>query len=66
MMESADETNGAVSQSRPRAGACVPVVTHDQRSLDGFDRSLEIEDGQLRDAHAVDLPNRSSITGMLC
>jgi putative ABC transport system ATP-binding protein len=29
-------------------GAGVIVVTHDQRALDVFDRSLEMEDGQLR------------------
>jgi putative ABC transport system ATP-binding protein len=29
-------------------GAGVIVVTHDHRSLDVFNRTLELEDGQLR------------------
>jgi putative ABC transport system ATP-binding protein len=34
-------------------GAGVIVVTHDQRALDVFDRTLEMEDGQLRSAHSI-------------
>lgn len=34
-----------------RAG--VIVVTHDQRARDVFDRTLEMEDGQLRSAHSI-------------
>lgn len=31
-------------------GAAVIVVTHDHRALDVFDRTYEMEDGQLRPA----------------
>ncbi len=34
-------------------GAAVLVVTHDQRSLDVFDRTLEKEDGELRSGNAL-------------
>jgi len=56
----ADEPTAALDSSRGRQvmelfakvaherGAGVIVVTHDQRALDVFDRSLEMEDGQLR------------------
>ncbi len=32
-------------------GAAVLVVTHDHRSLDVFDRTLEMEDGRLKPTH---------------
>lgn len=59
----ADEPTAALDSHRGRQvmelfrkvaherGAAVIVVTHDQRALDVFDRSLEMEDGRLRSAH---------------
>jgi putative ABC transport system ATP-binding protein len=59
----ADEPTAALDSQRGRQvmelfrkvaherGAGVIVVTHDQRALDVFDRTLEMEDGQLRGAH---------------
>lgn len=44
------ELFGKVARER---GTGVIVVTHDQRALDVFDRTLEMEDGQLRDGHQV-------------
>jgi len=56
----ADEPTAALDSHRGRQvmelfrkvaherGAAVIVVTHDQRSLDVFDRTYEMEDGQLR------------------
>jgi putative ABC transport system ATP-binding protein len=38
---------GKVAHER---GAAVLVVTHDHRSLDVFDRTLEMEDGRLKAA----------------
>jgi len=35
-------------------GAAVIVVTHDQRSLDVFDRTYEMEDGELRSSSGAD------------
>ena len=62
----ADEPTAALDSHRGRQvmelfrkvaherGAAVLVVTHDQRSLDVFDRTYEMEDGQLRDdAHST-------------
>ena len=62
----ADEPTAALDSHRGRQvmelfrkvaherGAAVLVVTHDQRSLDVFDRTYEMEDGQLRDdAHTT-------------
>lgn len=58
----ADEPTAALDSKRGRQvmelfskvaherGAGVIVVTHDQRALDVFDRTLEMEDGQLRSA----------------
>lgn len=60
----ADEPTAALDSHRGRQvmelfrkvaheqGAGVIVVTHDQRALDVFDRTLEMEDGRLRPAHA--------------
>lgn len=60
----ADEPTAALDSQRGRQvmelfrkvaheqGAAVIVVTHDQRALDVFDRTLEMEDGQLRPARA--------------
>ena len=57
----ADEPTAALDSHRGRQvmelfrkvaherGAAVMVVTHDQRALDVFDRTLEMEDGRLRD-----------------
>ena len=59
----ADEPTAALDSHRGRQvmelfrkvaherGAAVIVVTHDQRALDVFDRSLEMEDGRLRSTH---------------
>ena len=56
----ADEPTAALDRHRGRQvmelfakiaherGSAVLVVTHDQRSLDVFDRSLEMEDGELK------------------
>jgi len=56
----ADEPTAALDSHRGRQvmelfrkvaherGAAVIVVTHDHRSLDVFDRTLEMEDGRLR------------------
>ena len=63
----ADEPTAALDSQRGRQvmelfrkvaherGSAVMVVTHDHRSLDVFDRTLEMEDGQLRPSHAVEL-----------
>ncbi|MEI6355727.1 MAG: ABC transporter ATP-binding protein [Verrucomicrobiota bacterium] len=63
----ADEPTAALDSHRGRQvmelfrkvaherGAGVLVVTHDQRALDVFDRSLEMEDGRLRDDTAAAL-----------
>ena len=59
----ADEPTAALDSHRGRQvmelfrkvaherGAAVLVVTHDHRSLDVFDRTLEMEDGRLKAAH---------------
>ena len=64
----ADEPTAALDSHRGRQvmelfrqvaherGAGVLVVTHDHRSLDIFDRTLEMEDGRLR-AHGTGLPS---------
>lgn len=61
----ADEPTAALDSHRGRQvmelfarvaheqGAAVLVVTHDQRSLDVFDRTLEMEDGELRPERSV-------------
>lgn len=62
----ADEPTAALDSHRGRQvmelfrkvaherGAGVIVVTHDQRSLDVFDRTLEMEDGQLKNSKKPD------------
>ena len=62
----ADEPTAALDSHRGRQvmelfrkvaherGAGVIVVTHDQRSLDVFDRTLEMEDGQLKSSQKPD------------
>jgi putative ABC transport system ATP-binding protein len=62
----ADEPTAALDSHRGRQvmelfrkvaherGSAVMVVTHDHRSLDVFDRTLEMEDGQLRPPHSVE------------
>jgi putative ABC transport system ATP-binding protein len=59
----ADEPTAALDRHRGRQvmklfckvaherGAAVLVVTHEQRSLDVFDRTYEMEDGELRPSH---------------
>ena len=61
----ADEPTAALDSHRGRQvmelfrkvaherGAAVLVVTHDQRSLDVFDRTYEMEDGELRTSLSV-------------
>ena len=61
----ADEPTAALDRERGRQvmalfrlvaheqGTGVLVVTHDHRALDVFDRTLEMEDGQLRDGASV-------------
>ena len=61
----ADEPTAALDSHRGRQvmelfrkvaherGSAVMVVTHDHRSLDVFDRTLEMEDGQLRPSPSV-------------
>ncbi|MBI4324395.1 MAG: ABC transporter ATP-binding protein [Chloroflexi bacterium] len=61
----ADEPTAALDSHRGRQvmelfskvaherGAGVIVVTHDHRSLEVFDRTFEMEDGQLRDGHPI-------------
>lgn len=62
----ADEPTAALDSHRGRQvmelfrkvaherGSAVMVVTHDHRSLDVFDRTYEMEDGQLRPPHSVE------------
>jgi putative ABC transport system ATP-binding protein len=40
-------------------GAAVLVVTHDHRSLDVFDRTYEMEDGQLHSRHELHNLNKN-------
>jgi len=61
----ADEPTAALDSHRGRQvmelfrkvaherGSAVMVVTHDQRSLDVFDRTYEMEDGKLRTSHSA-------------
>jgi putative ABC transport system ATP-binding protein len=61
----ADEPTAALDSHRGRQvmelfrkvaherGSAVMVVTHDQRSLDVFDRTYEMEDGKLRTSHGA-------------
>jgi putative ABC transport system ATP-binding protein len=61
----ADEPTAALDSHRGRQvmelfrkvaherGAAVLVVTHDHRSLDVFDRTCEMEDGELRPSHSI-------------
>jgi putative ABC transport system ATP-binding protein len=69
----ADEPTAALDSHRGRQvmeffrkvahvrGSAVIVVTHDHRSLDVFDRTYEMEDGQLRDGVHGITRARSSI-----
>jgi putative ABC transport system ATP-binding protein len=62
----ADEPTAALDSHRGRQvmelfrkvaherGAAVLVVTHDHRSLDVFDRTFEMEDGELRPSHSAE------------
>lgn len=62
----ADEPTAALDSHRGRQvmelfrqvaherGSAVIVVTHDQRSLDVFDRTYEMEDGELRSSRSVE------------
>ena len=61
----ADEPTAALDSHRGRQvmelfrkvaherGSAVIVVTHDHRSLDVFDRTYEMEDGQLKDRDSI-------------
>jgi putative ABC transport system ATP-binding protein len=61
----ADEPTAALDSHRGRQvmelfrkvaherGAAVLVVTHDHRSLEVFDTTYEMEDGELRPAHSI-------------
>lgn len=67
----ADEPTAALDSHRGRQvmelfrkvaherGSAVIVVTHDHRSLDVFDRTYEMEDGQLRPSHGVSVQQQS-------
>ncbi len=62
----ADEPTAALDSHRGRQvmelfrkvaherGSAVMVVTHDQRSLDVFDRTYDMEDGQLQPSHLIE------------
>lgn len=68
----ADEPTAALDSHRGRQvmelfrkvarerGAAVLVVTHDHRSLDVFDRTLEMEDGRLKPTHNLDTPQTAA------
>jgi putative ABC transport system ATP-binding protein len=63
----ADEPTAALDSHRGRQvmelfrkvaherGSAVIVVTHDHRSLDVFDRTYEMEDGELRPSHSLEV-----------